>query len=166
MFSKEWHKVDPSTREIIQRYQIEHPIKIGELAKQLGLKVSAATLPANISGEIKEDEDGVIHIRVNRHDVKTRQRFTIAHEISHFILHRHLLRSGIQDDVLYRSNQSDKIEWEANALASDILMPAEIVKKLINEKYGDLDGEALFEAVSEELSVSPTALKYKFSRLR
>ena len=98
--------------------------------------------------------------------MKTRQRFTIAHEISHFILHRHLLRSGIQDDVLYRSNQSDKIEWEANALASDILMPAEIVKKLINEKYGDLDGEALFEAVSEELSVSPTALKYKFSRLR
>ena len=43
-------------------------------------------------------------IFVNKGDrYKTRQRFTIAHKIAHFILHREAIGDGIVDDALYRS---------------------------------------------------------------
>ena len=166
MNSKEWSRVGADIRELIAKYQEEIPVPVGKLAKELGLEVNAATLPANISGEIKEVQPGVIRIRVNRHDVKARQRFTLAHEIAHFLLHRDLLISGIQDDVLYRSNQSNKIESEANALASDILMPSTKVMSLANDKYNDLSGETLIESISKDLDVSSTAFKYKYKKIR
>lgn len=159
MISNEWRGLSTSSKELIESYHDELPVKVGEIAKKLGIKVNAATLPAHISGEIKEDDDGIVTIRVNRHDVKTRQRFTIAHEIAHFLLHRHLLHTGITDDVLYRSNQSDAIEKEANNLASDILMPKKIVQSLIIKFSDEFKDDVLYEKVAEELGVSIIALK-------
>ena len=159
MTSNEWKGLPTSSKQLIESYHGEFPVKVGEIAKKLGIKVNAATLPAHISGEIKEGDDGIVTIRVNRHDVKTRQRFTIAHEIAHFLLHRHLLNTGITDDVLYRSNQSDTIEKEANNLASDILMPKRIVQLLIGKFSDEFKDDALYEKVAEELGVSIIALK-------
>lgn len=159
MTSNEWKGLPTSSKQLIESYHDEFPVKVGEIAKKLGIKVNAATLPAHISGEIKEDDDGIVTIRVNRHDVKARQRFTIAHEIAHFLLHRHLLNTGITDDVLYRSNQSDTIEKEANNLASDILMPKKIVQLLIGKFSDEFKDDALYEKVAEELGVSIIALK-------
>lgn len=158
--SKEWERLPANIKQTIMKYHSQHPVELGNLAKELDLIVKLATLPANISGEIKEC-DGVVSIRVNKHDVKARRRYTLAHEIAHFLLHRHLLNDGITDDVLYRSTQSNEIEAEANRLAADIIMP--IIK--INECYalhfkGKKDA-ALYEAIANELGVSTTALKYR-----
>lgn len=89
----------------------------------------------------------------------------MAHEISHFFLHRHLLKNGIKDDVLYRSSQSNEIEAEANRLAADILMPIELVQLLI-KKYSvdDLDKEQVYEHVAAELAVSKTALIIRLNK--
>ena len=106
--SQEWNQLSDQNKELIISFQQNFPIPVGAIAKKLGIIVKKSTLPAGISGEIKE-EDNVCIIRVNRHDVKARQRFTLAHEIAHFLLHKHLLRDGITDDILYRSNQSDAI---------------------------------------------------------
>lgn len=161
--SNEWMRLNSIHQEIIKKYQNDMPIKLGLLSKELGLIVKRATLPANISGEIKE-QNGEIIIRVNRHDAKTRQRYTLAHEIAHFLLHRHLLSTGITDDVLYRSSQSDEIEAEANRLAADILMPMNIVKNLMH-KHDKLKGEIFYQAIADDLDVSVTAIKIRLSKI-
>ena len=50
-----------------------------------------------------------------------RVRFTLAHELGHFVLHRH------QGDQLARSDKEIRAyqnpEWQANAFASEFLMP-------------------------------------------
>ena len=165
MKSKEWNILAVEHQLLIKKYKKDIPLKLVYLAKDLGIVVKKATLEANISGEIKES-DGVVTIRVNRHDAPSRQRYTLAHEISHFFLHRHLLKNGIKDDVLYRSNQSNEIEAEANRLAADILMPIELVQLLIN-KYSvdDLDKEQVYERVAEELFVSKTALIIRLNKV-
>lgn len=161
--SSEWHCLSESSKSIICKYQNELPVKLGEIAKEFGLIVKVATLSANISGEIKEI-DGVITIKINRHEVKARQRFTLAHEIAHFLLHRHLLKEGIQDDVLYRSKQSNAVEAEANRLAADILMPAIKTQALIDSLRPDLEWEKVYEEVADCLLVSSTALKIKLGK--
>ena len=161
--SKEWLGLDPEKRETILRFQNEFPIKLGQLSTEFGLIVKKATLPSNISGEIKE-VDGSVIIRVNRHDALTRQRYTLAHEISHFLLHRHLLEGGISDDVLYRSAQSNEIEVEANRLAADILMPVSQIQDLYKE-YSTVKGELLYQKIAEALNVSTIALKIRLNKI-
>ena len=162
--SNKWMKLDPKDRAIIEKYQKEIPMKLGALAHELGLIVKKSTLPANISGEIKE-VDGVVTIRINRHDALNRQRYTLAHEISHFLLHRHLLQAGIQDDVLYRSSLSNVIETEANKLAADILMPLNLIKELLVKHSKGTNKESMYEAVAEEMQVSVTALKIRLEKI-
>ncbi|WP_252106370.1 MULTISPECIES: ImmA/IrrE family metallo-endopeptidase [unclassified Halomonas] len=163
-YSPEWNQLPNDKRFIIENLQTTLPVKLGVIAKEFGLEVKTATLPPNISGEIKE-KDGRIFIRVNRHDVKARQRFTLAHEIAHFLLHRHLLKDGIQDDALYRSKQSDKVEAEANRLAADILMPLKASLELIKEKSDLFKGDILYEEVANEMGVSTTALKIRLGKI-
>ena len=62
-----------------------------------------------------------------------RKRFTIAHEIAHFILHSDQLVRGDIEETLYRGGLSDRLETEANKLAADILMPLSLIEKLIGE---------------------------------
>lgn len=155
--SKEWLRLEADHKEIITKYHTEYPVKLGAIAKELGIVVKRATLTANISGQIKET-DGVVTIKINRHDVKARQRYTLAHEIAHFLLHRHLLGEGITDDVLYRSSQSNQIEREADRLAADIIMPMEHVNSLLEIHSEDKKGSLLVETVAVELEVSSTAL--------
>lgn len=161
--SREWNSLPQGQVDIIEAFQAELPIALGRIAKQLGIVVKKATLPAGISGEIKE-VDGVCTIRVNRHDVKARQRFTLAHEIAHFLLHRDKIGDGITDDILYRSSLSDAMEAQANRLAADIVMPwAQVKAKLLT--HSALKDEAKYEVIADELGVSVTAIKIRLGKI-
>lgn len=163
-YSQEWGLITEHQRTIIKSFQNELPVKLGGIAKEFNIVVKRATLPPNISGEIK-DNNGEVVIKVNRHDVKARQRFTLAHELAHYLLHRDLLKNGIQDDVLYRSKQSDKVEAEANRLAADILMPLNIVLKLVEKNKEEINGELLYEEIADVMGVSKTALKIRLDKM-
>ncbi|WP_083637709.1 ImmA/IrrE family metallo-endopeptidase [Pararhizobium arenae] len=68
----------------------------------------------------------------------------MAHELSHYFLHKHMIGDGISDNVLYRSRLSDSCEAEANRLASDILMPVNKIKEI----KSDLEVNRMADAVS------------------
>lgn len=134
MTSREWLNLEPQSRGLIEEHQAEVPVKISDIASSLGIVVKAATLPAGISGEIRPDPEQPDHfiVRVNRHDPKRRQRFTVAHEIAHFLLHRGMIGAGIRDDVLYRSNVPNTVEAQANRLAADILIPQSLLNRWLD----------------------------------
>lgn len=161
--SNEWSSLPDELISLIKKMQEHFPIPVGAIAKELGVKVMKATLPAGISGEIKE-ENGTFVIRVNRHDVKERQRFTVAHEIAHFLLHKDRIGDGITDDILYRSKLSDHMEIQANRLAADILMPWHLVQVKLSE-YKNFRDEEKYEKIANEAEVSTTAIKIRLGKL-
>jgi hypothetical protein len=160
MNSHTWAKLDPRMKATISRFQAAPPVDVRGLARALGVPVKAATLPPNISGEIRPGEEGGYIIRVSRHDSPGRQRFTVAHELAHYILHRHLIGKGITDDALYRSGQSDAVEAEANRLAADILMPADLIRerRRVVERIGVDD---VADSLAQTFEVSPVAMKIR-----
>jgi Zn-dependent peptidase ImmA (M78 family) len=110
--------------EIVTAYMGKVPVKVDELALALGLKLTYEDLPDDVSGKIERDEADGFVVTVNRNHPLVRQRFTIAHEIAHFVLHRDLIGDGVVDDGLYRSRTlSSAVERQANRYAADILMP-------------------------------------------
>jgi len=162
-WSNEWSRLSEDDKAVIESKHVDLPVKIGQIAQELGLKVKSATLGANISGMIQSEDDGHI-IKINRHDVKERQRFTLAHEIAHFLLHEEHIGDGIIDDVLYRSSLSDNLEVEANRLAADILMPFDRIQEELL-KIVDKKKEVQNEILAEIFGVSVTAIKIRLGRV-
>lgn len=160
--SREWLRMRDAERATIEGLQIDAPVKVSEVARTLGLTVKAATLAPGISGEIRPDPEhaGSFIIRVNRHDASRRQRFTVAHEIGHFLLHRDQIGGGISDDVLYRSSLSDQREAEANRMAADILMPAALVDRYTAEARA-AGVEDIASYLADKFEVSLAAMKIR-----
>lgn len=145
--SNEWVSLTKEQISLIRKHQLQFPIAVGAIAKALEITVKRSTLAAGISGKIKEEDENVV-IRVNRHDIKERQRFTLAHEIAHFLLHRDRIGDGITDDILYRSKLSDFMEVQANCLAADILMPGHLIQQKLKE-FTELRNEEKYEKLAD-----------------
>lgn len=152
------YRIHPAELAIIEKHRSSTPVKVGALATELGLEVVTAPMPLNISGLIKPNDDktGFV-IKVNKFESKRRQRFTIAHEIAHFLLHRDRIQGGVVDSTLYRSKLSSRLEAEANRLAADILMPRELIKRHAHEWSGYSES-ARIEKMSEIFDVSKQAM--------
>jgi Zn-dependent peptidase ImmA (M78 family) len=162
MPSREWLSLPTDIREAIEAHQFEAPVKIRAIAREMELEMKAATLAPGISGEIRPNgvEQGRFVVRINRHDPSRRQRFTAAHELAHYLLHRDHIGSGIEDDVLYRSALSDRREAEANRLAADILMPEELVQEMLGTAR-TLKVENPVEYLADQFEVSEAAMKIR-----
>ena len=145
--------------DVLREYTAAAPVKVGALAEALGLRVVLATLPMNISGLIKPDGDTFV-IKVNRFESKERQRFTIAHEIAHYLIHKSYISTGVVDSVLYRSKLSSRLEAEANKLAADIIMPSDLVSNEVN-KIRQYDHEQIVDSLAKVFSVSGQAMEIR-----
>ena len=117
------------TNAIIERYKKNVPVQVIALAKELGVDVYGVDWNDSTSGMIKRKDDGSYAIYVNSKHRPWRQRFTVAHELAHYILHKDHIGDGISDDALYRSGLQNWIETEANKFAVDLLMPQEEVER-------------------------------------
>ncbi len=105
------------------------PVQLWYIAQEYNIKIEHKPL-GDISGQIIKNhaDDGFV-ISVNANHSINRQRFTTAHELGHFFLHRMYIGDGLVDDPLYRSTLSNQQETEANVFAGEILMPEEAIRK-------------------------------------
>lgn len=150
-------------RQILARYQCVFPVPVGQLAEELGLTVISTTdLPGGMSGSISKEGDAYI-VYVNAKQSLRRQRFTIAHEIGHFLKHKKYLDQT--DEIL---NSAKKVilnhskdgtastadleerrrEYAADKFAGDLLMPEEPFRDVWFKAQG-LKDVADFFGVSE-----------------
>lgn len=133
------------------------PLDIYALCETLGVTIIEVDLPDNSSGSLKQ-ENGQWICRVNKKHHATRKRFTVAHELGHFLLHKDD-RIQFEDVELYRTDheyspEDKKMEEEANRFASEILMPEDVFKSAI------LQGKSLAE-IAKEFAVSPIAAEVR-----
>jgi hypothetical protein len=95
-----------SASGIVAKHTARIPVDLLGMADELGLTVAFShSLPTGVSGRIYRSGKarGGFAIDVNATESATRQRFTLAHEIAHYVLHRDLIGDSVSDDALYRS---------------------------------------------------------------
>lgn len=141
-------------------FQASAPVNLHGIANHLGVAVwEFSDLPQDVSGKIFRDRvfggQSGFSIGVNAREPYTRKRFTIAHELAHYILHRDAIGDGITDDPLYRSKLNSREEVEANKLAAEILMPYHLIQQLQHR------GIRTTEELARELEVSGVAMKIR-----
>ncbi|MDN2584149.1 ImmA/IrrE family metallo-endopeptidase [Aquibium sp. ELW1220] len=91
-----------------------------------------------------------------------RRNFTLAHELGHYLLHRHANPDGL---TCTNRNMADwdqgrnRIEAEANTFASYLLMPLDDFRAQIKERTVDID---VMTALADRYAVSLTAAILKW----
>lgn len=143
----------------IRGFQKNPPINVVRIASAFGLKVFNDDLAQGVSGKIFRDAEfggpSGFSIVINSKEPALRQRFTIAHEIAHYLLHRDKIGDGIIDDALYRSGLSSSDESKANGLAADILMPFDLIESEVRK------GKKTIEELADLFRVSQAAMSVR-----
>lgn len=138
-------------------------LNIEKVAKMVGQAASETiairymAMDASLSGALEYD-NGIWLIKVNdKHNTK-RQRFTIAHELGHFMLHRN--KSALfEDTVFFRGVEKDSMEFAANEFAALLLMPDTRVRAAINEGIRNIG------VLADRFGVSSPAMKARVVEL-
>lgn len=135
------------------------PVDVVGIAKSYGIDVYQAELDNEISGAIRyEQKKDKFEIIVNKNNAKARQRFTIAHELGHYFLHRDMLKnSDIHIDTLYRvmtevDTKTKEKEKEVDYFAGALLMNRMTIEKLI-ENYSIEELTEIFEVSYSAMTV-------------
>jgi Zn-dependent peptidase ImmA (M78 family) len=129
--------------ELLRRFKIATPaIDPFLIAREMGITVEMQR-GVPFSGMVSSDSEGA-HIIVNAAEVPWRQRFTVAHEIGHILLHP--LGEAFRDRTFAGNEQ----ERQANAFAADLLMPLWMVEPYAMKHGADSQRIAAIFEVSEQ----------------
>jgi Zn-dependent peptidase ImmA (M78 family) len=142
------------------------PIDPTFIARAIGVKVFDMDLEQGISGMLKYFEGvNTPAILVNSRDSNSRKRFSVAHELGHFVLNERLSpnRERVANDVYYRDGNSstgtDSVEIFANQFAAELLMPRRFVQLLVSAHKVDL-------VLAADFGVSVEAMNHRLDNLK
>lgn len=168
-------------REIVESLLDQHrvrqaPVPVKKLVRAFDIQIKLDEVDDELSGFLFRDRRaGRTVIGVNNSQHPNRQRFTIAHELGHYVLHEgetvHLDHTRNAVAINLRNSESatgeNDDEREANLFAAELLMPARFLENDLLGKDLDLLGEEdrLLEDLAKKYKVSTRALTFRLSNL-
>lgn len=172
-------EIERSASDLLYRVGgLRNPVPLNRIATFLNAEIHLQTFEDMVSGVllIRGEER---HIMVNKAHHPNRQRFTIAHELGHLVLHhnsgdrlfidthlRTYQRRGSANSGAYEepgSTTTPAEEKEANQFASALLMPRELLlSKTVGQEFWD---ELDVSALATEFGVSEQAMTIRLRQL-
>lgn len=165
-----------SAANLIQQAAISTwPVSLDKVASHLGISVRKVPMIDDLSGMCFY-KNGIPIVVVNANQYNSRQRFSIAHEIGHVVLHQTELRRNAFVDknitVLHRDKKASsgkiQVEVEANHFAAALLMPRQMIYRYMEEyrlRYGLRDDEKEIQKMAQAFEVSTTALAIRLGNV-
>lgn len=165
---------------LLRTYKSERPVRVEALIRNLGIDLEpSAQLDGGISGHIQRRPDGTYVIRTNGNEHEYRRRFTMAHELGHWVLHRSILdrAGGINDTTMYRTDPTEPLynshihlihEQQANSFAANLLMPDQLVRDVWmeeSERTNHPEQVPTLTTMHRAFQVSPSAMRWRLRNL-
>ena len=160
-------------RDLLREFGVsEPPVDPVSIAKRLGVQVLAVQPPdEDMSGFlVREDPDsGETIIGVNRHHSPVRRRFTVAHELGHFLLghkgdwHVDNVTLSFRDEN--SSTGEHEHEIEANQFAAALLMPKDWIEQDVFRGEVDISDDSQLRQLAKRYRVSAQAMTFRVANL-
>lgn len=131
--------MEKSEMSIVARHLEGAPVNLQAAFAELGIEYEEIRMEDGVSGSITRNGDKFT-VAINLLESPNRQRFTAAHELAHYLLHRDLMHTdggkmNRHMDRLYGAPEDNPAspftrqhEVQANRLAAQIVMPAPLVR--------------------------------------
>jgi Zn-dependent peptidase ImmA (M78 family) len=143
--------------ELLQSADIEEaPVPVEQLARDCGALVVRLQMSDGLSGLVFEYDGGAV-IAINSRHHENRQRFSLAHELGHYLLDHHD-RFHIDVGDVDMPGYDWHVERTANEFAAELLMPPSLVH---DEHAKNPDTYAL----ANHFKVSELAMGYRLVNL-
>lgn len=160
-------RIENLATSILKECNVESlPVPLEEIVAKRGIQIKAYDLGEDVSGVLLLDKDKSV-IGYNPNESAARRRFTIAHELGHFELHRSHSELFVDKQPFFRNQDSStgefKKEKEANAFAAAILMPKYLIEREVN-KIGYIN-EAAVKGLASTFKVSQQAMTIRLTKL-
>lgn len=167
--------IEHTASRLLSKFNIKYaPIPIKKIIKKLDIKLNSFDLGDDVSG-VLVIENNCPRIGYNPSESNVRQRFTLAHELGHFMLHCTKKQNGLFVDstkVMFRRQGSTPLELrqerQANAFAAAILMPENLIQTeytKLNENKNYLTDDTIVKKLSSIFKVSEIAMTYRLMNL-
>jgi len=161
-------------KKLLKNYRVKNPpVRVDKIAEKLKAKITFEPFDGqdDISGILYRDEKHTV-IGINSTHSNVRQRFSIAHELGHLVLHEGELFVDQTVRVNFRDKRSslavNQQEIEANKFAAELLMPEEMVRREV-EKYVErkraLSEPDLVIEIARTFEVSEQAMGFRLFNL-
>ena len=145
------------------RFKINDSVDLYDLASKIGLRIKEVAAQGFEGALIQTSNkpNGIVAIKESIRELG-RKRFTIAHEFGHYILPGHGItgRTCKGENIESKSKRIPSHEAAANAFASELLLPASIVKPLVRSRLASIETA---EFLSSQFGTSVTAALIKAS---
>lgn len=166
-----YNYIEQKAEEILIKNDLFKPgFDVKKLSKKLKVDVIAKKLDDDVSGLfVRIDDKPIISYNLLDEKNKSRQRFTIAHELGHYILHsnRKPLFIDKTPKVMFRNSASSSGEQlqerEANHFAAALLMPKKLLQSEINAVPESL--ESPINYLAKKFKVSEQAMTFRLANL-
>lgn len=155
---------------LLEEVEIWEPyVDVELIARHLSIKLIYAQYEGDVSGFLAYNDDDVV-IGINSLHNEKRQRFTIGHEIGHFMLHgREFNFVDHKPMILHRDARtslgSDKKEVEANQFAAELLMPRHMIDGVLMSIDTEREAEVVIDELADEFRVSRQAMTLRLMGL-
>ncbi len=162
-------KIDENAERILRNCgQFKAPVDVSAVAAACNARVVYEELDDDVSGFLLRDK-GSISIAINKQHPANRQRFTLAHEIGHLVLHADQGdRLWLDKAYYFRDGSSSKgdqaAEVQANQFAAGLLMPEELVRAEVAQSSHDI-GEVNVMKLAMKFEVSERAMTFRLISL-
>jgi Zn-dependent peptidase ImmA (M78 family) len=139
------------------------PVDVAKAAKMHGLDIFVIEMEKMVGATpsgILVSNQGKWAIFINDKDSLSRQRFSIAHELGHFLLHKgkQFIDEFSAGETFYRDGSDNKEEREANYFSACLLMPRDKVEEIWPMSKDPRDASKKFE-------VSEVSMTYRLKTL-
>jgi len=155
------------------------PIDVYKVANELGIcfEDDYSLPPATIGTISFHGVTATVKINPFQNNYIPRRRFTLAHEIGHFCLHRAKSQNGFSDSMHTMSRTEsywNPIESEANNFAAQLLMPKPLVMEEGQQVIDDythyyntdtISAGEFVELMADRFVVSSKAMEYRLRNI-
>jgi Zn-dependent peptidase ImmA (M78 family) len=167
-------QIEERVRDLLLEHNVDRvPVPVEAIARAVGLPIVESEMEADVSGALIRSGN-LQGIAVNASQAPVRKRFTIAHELAHFLL-SHVDKDHVDwhFTVIRRDRSSSEAEDDqeiaANFFAASLLMPKHILRKDV-EGHRHFDGEVQLDdtdvlLLAKRYKVSEAAMRYRLQNL-
>ena len=135
------------------------PLDVAALAQLLRIRMIFEPMSGDDSGNLKKTKKtGEWVMTVNSLHHPNRQRFTIAHELGHFI-NDSANHDEFSDTVFFRNGDSNPMEAAANRFAAELLLPEHSFRDFVKNHSSKV------EDIAEHFEVSSLAVRIRAKQL-
>ena len=169
-------RVEQLTTDLLNDLNLmQLPVPVKKVIKAKEINLTSFDLGDEVSGVLVV-ENGEARIGYNPAEPKVRQRFTLAHELGHYMLHVNNNQNNVFVDgtkVMFRRKESSDYELnrerQANSFAAALLMPKTLIERELAEnseiEISSMNEDRLIAKLASRFSVSQVAMTYRLMNL-